>query len=110
MTVSMSSVDGSNTGPKALDNNTSTQARTLREDNQWLALDLGGEFDVTMVQLRLPGSNATRMNGAVVTLRDAAGATVHQFAAITGAANNATLSFDPPACPISHICASCALP
>jgi hypothetical protein len=52
---------------------------------------------VTRVQLRLPGSNATRMNGAVVTLRDAAGATVHEFAAITGAANNATLNLDPPA-------------
>ena len=96
MAVTMSSVDGSNTGPKAIDNNTGTQARTNRNDNEWLGLGLGSDFEVTQVQVRMTGSDATRMNGAVVSLRDAGSATVHSFAAITGATNNATLSFTPP--------------
>jgi YD repeat-containing protein len=97
MAVTMSSVDGSNVGSRALDNNTATQARTENEGNEWLKLDMGGSFEVARVQLLLPGSTASDLNGAVVSLRNAAGTTVHSFAPITGAANNATLTFDPPA-------------
>ena len=98
MAVTMSSVNQSHVGANALDNTTATRARTGSNANEWLKLDMGGDYEVTRVQLTLPSQGeATKMNGAVVSLRNAAGATVHTFAPITGAASNAVLNFDPPA-------------
>ncbi|MEQ1518746.1 MAG: discoidin domain-containing protein, partial [Usitatibacteraceae bacterium] len=85
MAVTTSSVKSGNVGSNALDNNTATRAQTNSNANEWLKLDMGADYEVTRVELRLPGSNGSKMNGAVVSLRNAAGATVHSFAAITGA-------------------------
>ena len=57
MAVTMSSVKSGNVGSNALDNNTATRAQTNGNANEWLKLDMGAEYEVTRVQLALPGSN-----------------------------------------------------
>jgi RHS repeat-associated protein len=75
---------------KVLDNNTATLAFTNNGPAEWLKLDLGTSYAVTSLAITV--YNALYINGAVVSLQDANGATIHTFPAITGAGANVVLT------------------
>ena len=71
-----------------LDNNPATYTATVVNPGQWLKLDMGASFSVSSVKLlNRADCCGTLLNGAVVSLRDEAGATIYTFPAISGAVN-----------------------
>jgi Peptidase M10 serralysin C terminal/Calx-beta domain/Metallo-peptidase family M12B Reprolysin-like len=95
MNVTMSSVYSSlYTGAQMLDNNKSSLAITNNGANEWVKLDLGGDFNISHLELFNRDVVGSRLNGAVVSLLDAAGHVVYAFAPISGAADGAKLNFD----------------
>jgi Ca2+-binding RTX toxin-like protein len=68
-----------------LDGNDATFMATSNGANEWIELDLGGSFDITTLAIKNRDIAGYRMDGAVVTLLDAAGTVVHTFDPIMGA-------------------------
>ena len=84
---------------KAIDNNASTYASVYNlSGNGWLKLDMGASFQVSRVKV-VSGPNVllSTLTGAVVSLRDAAGATLYSFPALAGAGSGVVFTLDLPA-------------
>ena len=81
-------------GIKVLDNMAATPAITNNGPNEWIKLDLGGNYFVSRVQLINRDNNGDRLNGAIVSLLDASQNPVYTFPAITGAVSSSVLLFD----------------
>jgi hypothetical protein len=62
--------------------------------DEWISLDFGDDLEITSVVLTNRNLAGERLDGAVVSLRDASGATVHTFDAITGATNSEVIQLD----------------
>jgi RHS repeat-associated protein len=83
-------------GSKILDNNAATFAHTLNAD-EWIKLDLGNTYSLSRVQvLNRADCCGDRLNGARISLLDAAGNPVYAFAPVSGAANGSLLNFTLP--------------
>jgi uncharacterized protein YaiE (UPF0345 family) len=94
MTVTMSSAySASYSGAQMLDNNKSTLAHTLNGANEWIKLDLGGDFNISHIELLNRDAVGSRLNGSTVSLLDAAGHTVYTFSPISGATDNTMFDF-----------------
>ncbi|WP_202365720.1 discoidin domain-containing protein [Mesorhizobium sp. L-2-11] len=88
MSVTTSSLYGSAYGgSKLLDDNTGSSVVTQNGADEWIKLDLGGNFDITSLSLTNRNAAGQRLDGAVVQLRDALGNVVHTFDPISGATN-----------------------
>ena len=95
MAVTMSSAYSSAyAGTQILDNNKLTSAITNNGANEWVKLDLGGDFNINHIELVNRENNGTRLNGATLSLLDAAGHVVYTSAPITGALDSTTFDFD----------------
>jgi Ca2+-binding RTX toxin-like protein len=88
--------------PMVLDNKGYTSAITGQTANEWLKLDLGGDFDVQTIKLQNRNHLGYRLDGAVVSLLDAEGNVIHTFDPITGAEDGEVFQFDLPASVNAH--------
>ncbi len=95
MNVTMSSTySAAYSGAQMLDNSKSTTAITGNGASEWIKLDLGGDFDINHLELLNRDRVGARLNGAVVSLLDAAGHVVYTSAPIFGAVDGSTFDFD----------------
>jgi F5/8 type C domain len=96
VSVTMSSVVGGYVGSRSVDNSVTSFSATANGADEWYKLDLGATHDLDSIVLTNRNVDGSRLNGSVVKLLDAAGNTVHSFAAIAGATNGQVLRFDVP--------------
>jgi RHS repeat-associated protein len=85
-TSSSSYTNSAYPAPNAIDNNVATEAITNNGASEWMKFDLGNSYAVTSLTLQTRGS---WMNGAIVSVLDANGATVQAFPAISGLGSGA---------------------
>jgi RHS repeat-associated protein len=97
LAVTQSSVWGGYfVGSYLIDNNANTFASTDGSASEWMKLDLGTSYSITsLTLLNRADCCGDRLNGQVVSLRDASGATVATFPAITGASNSSSHTLTP---------------
>ncbi len=95
VSVTMSSTYAASTaGDKLLDEQAATAAITRNGANEWIRLDLGGDFDISALTIANRNVAGSRLDGAVVQLLDATGNVVHSFAPITGATDSELFTFE----------------
>ncbi len=98
MSVSQSSTyqnnDGVYGGQLILDNDNGTYNHTYGV-NAWVELDMGGTYSVESIVLVNRDSWGARLNGAVVTVLDSAGAVLQTFDPVAGAFNGQVITYTP---------------
>ena len=92
--VTMSSVYGAYVENNLIDNDPLTFSLAKPQSDVWMNVDLGGNYDVTVVEVTNRNLAGYRLNGAVVELRDELGNTVHSFDPISNPANGEVLIFN----------------
>jgi Ca2+-binding RTX toxin-like protein len=94
--ATQSSTYGAYNAQAALDDNALSFNHTQNGADEWINLNLGGEFDVSSVQITNRSAGGARLDGAVVQLLDGSGNVVHSFAPITGAENGEVFTLNLP--------------
>jgi Ca2+-binding RTX toxin-like protein len=80
-------------GNNIADNEDLTFAATSNGSNEWIEMNLGGNFDISCLILKNRDAAGYRLDGAVVSLHDAQGAEVYAFDPIRSAENGESFRF-----------------
>jgi F5/8 type C domain/Calx-beta domain len=96
VSATQSSTYGSYSAARLLDNDSITFNHTLNGADEWVKIDLGGDFELTSINLINRAAGGYRLDGATINALDASGALVYTSAPIVGATDGEHFVFDLP--------------